>query len=339
MQDKLISIIVPAYNIENYIERCLKSILFQTHRALEIIIVDDGSTDQTGNIIDAYADKDERILTIHTVNNGVASARMTGIRRATGEYIGFVDGDDFIDSDMFEHLLYNAITYQADISHCGYKMIFPSGKIDYYYSTGVLVQQGKTEALQELLSGERIEPGLWNKLFHKNLFHSLLHDELVPLDITINEDLLMNYFLFKEAERSVYEDKCFYHYILRKNSAATSHVNEHKLKDPITVSKIIYADTKSLDTGVHQVAEKRLIGQIMGVAVLSAVQHKDLIIPFRQCMRKELRKQIPNIMRKKYFSNYFRAKAVWIALWPSSYQIVHAIYGKITGLDKKYKIE
>lgn len=339
MQDKLISIIVPAYNIESYIERCLQSILCQTHQTLEIIIVDDGSTDRTGSIIDTYADEDKRIITIHTANKGVASARMTGIRRATGEYIGFVDGDDFVDPDMFERLLYHAVTYQADISHCGYKMIFPSGRIDYYYNTGVLVQQGKTEALQELLSGERIEPGLCNKLFHKKLFRSLLHTNVMDFNIKINEDLLMNYFLFKEAEKSVYEDRCFYHYILRKNSAATSHVNEHKLKDPITVSKIIYADTKSLDASVHQVAEKRLIGQIMGVTVLSAVQHKDLIIPFRHCMRKELRKQIPNIMRKKYFSNYFKAKAVWIALWPSSYQIVHAIYEKITGLDKKYKIE
>lgn len=97
MSSVLISIIVPAYNIESHIGRCLDSILAQTHKRIEIIIVDDGSTDGTGIIIDQYASIDQRIIPIHKENGGVTSARIDGIKKASGEYLGFVDGDDYIE--------------------------------------------------------------------------------------------------------------------------------------------------------------------------------------------------------------------------------------------------
>ena len=203
-----ISIVVPVFNIEEYVERCLQSLLKQTYTNLEVLAIDDGSTDSSGEILDRLATTDSRIKVIHKENGGVTSARMAGIKNATGEWIGFVDGDDETEPDMFEHLLRNAITYDADISHCGYQMAFPDGHVDYYHNTGLLAQQDKITALSELLSGSRIEPGLCNKLFHKTLFQSLLHGEAVPLDIKINEDLLMNYLLFKEANQTVYEDFC-----------------------------------------------------------------------------------------------------------------------------------
>ena len=112
-----ISVVVPVFNIEKYVERCAYSILNQTYANLEIIMVD-GS----GKIIDQIAASDSRIKVIHKENGGVTSARMAGIKSATGEWIGFVDGDDEVEPDMFRHLLQNAIIYQADISHCGYQM-------------------------------------------------------------------------------------------------------------------------------------------------------------------------------------------------------------------------
>lgn len=136
-----ISVVVPVFNIEKYVERCAYSILNQTYANLEIIMVDDGSTDGSGKIIDQIAASDSRIKVIHKENGGVTSARMAGIKSATGEWIGFVDGDDEVEPDMFRHLLQNAIIYQADISHCGYQMVFPDGRIDYYYNTGVLERQ------------------------------------------------------------------------------------------------------------------------------------------------------------------------------------------------------
>ena len=198
----LISIIIPAYNIENYIAKCLDSLLNQTYKNLEIIVVDDGSSDDTGKIVDEYAVKYENIKLIHKKNGGVSAARNTGIEVASGYYIGFVDGDDTVDEEMFEVLINNAIKYNADISHCGYKMVFPS-RIDYYYNTGILVEQDNQLGLKDLIIGNRVEPGLVNKLYKRELFKKVRLNE----NIKINEDLLANYYLFKQSQKSVFYDK------------------------------------------------------------------------------------------------------------------------------------
>lgn len=242
MQNDLISIIVPVFNLENELPRCLDSILAQSYSNIEIIIVDDGSSDSSADIMRRYAEKEPRIKPVFQENGGVTSARLHGVREASGQWIGFVDGDDEIEPDMYERLLKNATTYHADISHCGYQMCFSDGRIHYFHNTGLLTQQDKITALKELLSGSRIEPGLWNKLFHKTLFHSLLHGEAVPLDIKINEDLLMNYRLFSAAEQTVFEDWCPYRYIVRSSSASRAKLNPHKIYDPIRVKEIILED-------------------------------------------------------------------------------------------------
>ena len=248
MNNIIVSIIVPAYNIDNYISRCLDSLLNQEYQKLEIIVVDDGSTDDTGKIIDQYAAIDPRIVPIHKENGGVSSARLAGILRATGTYIGFVDGDDYVEPGMYKHLLANAIKYQADISHCGYKMVFPNGRIDYYYNTGRKGVQDNLEGLGDLLKGERIEPGLVNKIYKKSIVTDMLCAGEMNISVKTNEDLLMNYYLFKRADASFFEDFCPYHYILRNASAATSKVNRNKILDPVIVRKTIKDDTDSEST-------------------------------------------------------------------------------------------
>ena len=131
-----VSLIMPAYNIESEIKRSIESVLKQTYTNIELIIVDDGSKDSTPNIIDQYAKYHANIIPIHRENGGVFSARIDGIFQSTGDYIGFIDGDDYIEPEMIEQLLKNAIEHNADISHCGYKMVFPNGKVDLYYGTG-----------------------------------------------------------------------------------------------------------------------------------------------------------------------------------------------------------
>ena len=133
--DNKISIIVPAYNIETYLARTLDSVLAQTYQNIEVIVVNDGSKDGTGAVIDRYAAQDHRVKAIHKENGGVTSARFRGVAEATGDWIGFVDGDDTIEPQMYGRLLENALKYGADISHCGYRMVFLS-RVDYYYNTG-----------------------------------------------------------------------------------------------------------------------------------------------------------------------------------------------------------
>src|SRR5690625_7031624 len=113
-----ISIIVPVYNVNTYLEKCLKSILNQTFTDVEVIVVNDGSTDQSGLICDEYAEKDKRIKVIHQAKKGVSAARNTGINRATGDFIGFVDGDDYIDKSMYENLYQACMETGSSISIC-----------------------------------------------------------------------------------------------------------------------------------------------------------------------------------------------------------------------------
>lgn len=256
MQNELISIIVPVFNLKNELPRCLDSILAQSYQSIEVIVVDDGSSDNSADVMRRYAEKDSRIKPVFQKNGGVTSARLHGICEASGQWIGFVDGDDEIEPEMYERLFKNAVTYHADISHCGYQMCFADGRVHYFHNTGFLAQQDKITALKELLSGSRVEPGLCNKLFHKTLFQSLLHGEAVPLDIKINEDLLMNFYLFSAAKQTVFDDWCPYHYIVRSTSASRAKLNPHKIYDPIKVKEIIRQDSP---VELHDAAQQAYI--------------------------------------------------------------------------------
>lgn len=331
-----ISIIIPAYNIAEYLPRCLDSILAQTYANIELIVVNDGSKDNTEALIKEYAQKDNRVRLISKVNEGVTKARLTGVEVATGEWIGFVDGDDFIERDMYEVLLSNAKRYNAEISHCGYQMVFPS-RVDYYYNTGKLVEQDNKAGVADLLKGDFVEPGLWNKLFHKSLIDRLLSDGAIDCSIKINEDLLMNYYLFKSSDKSVYIDKCFYHYMLREGSAATSKVNENKLKDPLKVLKTIKSDCNDIDN-LKEILNARICSNLIGTVTINSKINPQLIKPYQKRAKKELRVLMPEILKGKY-SLKRKVFVLWASVWPWSYRAIHIVYAKITGSDKKYEVK
>lgn len=338
MKDEKISVIIPAYNIENEISRCLKSVLNQTYKNIEIVVVDDGSTDKTYDTITSYAQKYSNLIVIHQENQGVFCARLNGIRKATGDWIGFVDGDDEIEEDMYEVLMKNALDYHADISHCGYQMIFPD-RIDLYYGTRKIVLQDHLTGLMDLLKGEFVEPGLWNKLFKKTLVIEVLEEVSLDTSIKINEDLLLNYYLFNKSERSVYLDQCFYHYMIRKNSAATSKISKHKLEDPCKVMKTLLKETSMCkETELNMILRERYIRQLINIATMSLEIDPELIRPYRRQARKNLRKEV--ILN---FSNYkikkkFRLMMVFATLFPNIYMLIHSFYEHVTGLDIKYDI-
>lgn len=327
-----ISVIVPAYNIENYLARTLDSILAQTYSNIEIVVVNDGSKDGTAAIIDRYAVRDSRVKAIHKENGGVTSARLRGVAEATGEYIGFVDGDDCISSDMYARLVENAMTHGADISHCGYQMIFPSGRIDYYYNTGRIVEQDNTKGLWDLIEGGFVEPGLVCKLYRRELFAGL--SGWMDMSIRTNEDLLMNFYLFRQAEKSVFEDICPYHYMLRAGSATTSKLNAHRLWDPLKVTRIMLAEAPD---AVVPAVYCKWVRMLIGGATMSVGEQEDLIAPYRKENRRDLRRNLGEILRNCGWK--LKIMALWAAVWPWSYGFVHEMYMKVTGLDKKYSLE
>lgn len=331
-----VSIIIPAFNIAPYIGRCLKSVLNQTLKDIEVIVVDDGSTDNTAKEISFYTNNDDRIRLIKKKNGGVTSARLAGVRESRGEYIGFVDGDDFIEPDMFEHLLKNAIKYHADISHCGYQMVFPD-RTDYYYNTGRIIQQDTLAGLKDLISGKFIEPGLVNKLFHRDLFEGIINNDQMDLKIKYNEDLLMNFFLFRECKHAVYEDCCPYHYLVRNNSATSASMNIQKLTDPIKVMRII-EDESYNNIELKEIVLQKIVYQLVSLATIIGDNREELLV-VKKTARRTLKKRLREILNCKACTPKNKLAALWASIWPWSYGLVHKIYACVTGLDKKYTIE
>ena len=258
MQPK-ITVIVPAYNVEQYISRCINSILGQSHRNLEVIAIDDGSTDRTGFMLDEIAKIDNRLTVVHQKNAGLVMVREKGIAMATGDFVGFVDGDDAVDPDMYERLLNNLLKTDSDISHCGLRVYWDDNTTELHYGTGTRLVQSSANALRDLLQGVIFDPSLCNKLYRRDL----LSDSCLDLSIQSNEDLLRNFVLFSRAEKIVYEDFCGYQYWSRKNSMSNDAHAVHRALQIIRARKCIVD---------HAVAEVHLYAiQAWLSAVVNAV--------------------------------------------------------------------
>lgn len=314
----MISIIVPVYNLEEYVSQTMDSILGQTYSDIEVIIVDDGSTDNTGKIADEYKKKDSRIKVLHKRNEGVTKARIEGVKHANGEWIGFVDGDDIIAPEMYEKLVANAEKYHSQISHCGYQMHFPNGRVHFFYNTGKSIVQDTSRGIKDLLSGSFVEPGLWNKIYQKKLFEDI--EKKMDFSIKNNEDLLMNYFLFANSSKSIYEDFCPYYYMIRYESASRGRLDYNKIFDPIKVRKIIYEETNG---EIKIQAKRNYISCCINCynALLDTDEWKT--------ERKEIRRRICNEHR---MFNVLRGKkriaAYLIWIMPFMYSVIEKLYTK-----------
>ena len=166
MKNDLISIIIPVYKVEKYLEKCIESVLKQTYTNLQIILVDDGSPDNCGKICDEYAKKDSRIEVIHKINGGLSDARNVGINRANGRYIGFVDSDDYIKEDMYEKLINLIKEYNADVSICNLYDVF-DGKEYVRNKDNGIHEYSRIDILKEILLDKNIQSYAWNKLYKK----------------------------------------------------------------------------------------------------------------------------------------------------------------------------
>lgn len=205
--EKLISIIIPVYNVEKYLERCFDSLVAQTYKNLEFIIVDDGSTDNSGDICDRYAQSDPRFKVLHTENGGVCAARNKALEMVTGEYIGFVDPDDECTPDMFEYLMKGAENYGAGITCCRYYRVVP-GKTTTSRCDGRTYIYTPEEAMEELVNHFIIRNVFWNKIFRKDVFDGITFPEG-----RIYEGTAMIYKLIEKTDKLVLlGDPKYYYY-------------------------------------------------------------------------------------------------------------------------------
>lgn len=209
----LISIIVPVYNVEKYLGKCLDTIINQTYKNIEILVVNDGSTDDSDKILKEYYKKDKRIRIINKKNGGLSSARNKGIDKASGKYLSFIDSDDYIENDMIETLYKTIFKEEADISICEFIEEDEMNPKQVTQQQEVINIYNKDEAIKELILDKKITNHAWNKLYKKDLFENIRYPEGRNM-----EDIATTYKLFLKSNKIVKTNQIKYHYIQRSNS-------------------------------------------------------------------------------------------------------------------------
>ncbi|WP_409303494.1 glycosyltransferase family 2 protein [Peribacillus sp. SCS-155] len=232
----LISIIIPVFNAEKYIAKCLDSVINQTYKDIEIILVNDGSTDSSGSICDAYAKRDDRVIVLHQENGGVSSARNNGLKIAKGKYIGFVDPDDWISHNMYSNLYQLMIEYNADISVCGYIMETIDSKPLNQTTQVNIIEYNREEALNNILDG--FQGFACNKLFSADLIKNT-PSVIFDLDIHYGEDLLFCCEIILKSKKIIFDPIPHYHYIIHENNITQSRFTPKKLTLLNALEKII----------------------------------------------------------------------------------------------------
>lgn len=221
----MISVIVPVYNVEKYLEKCVESICNQTYQDLEIILIDDGATDNSGKICDELAKQDERIVVIHQKNAGQASARNAGLEIFKGDYLAFVDSDDTIEANMFEILLTIMEKPDCDIAICGHRIVRKNEIRNETFKESQEQVLDIDELWEEIFG--KLNNAVWNKLYKREL----IGDNRFPVDLIHGEDLIFNLNYLKKCIGGRVNRIPCYNYLKRENSVTTALFSEKKLME------------------------------------------------------------------------------------------------------------
>lgn len=219
---ELISVIIPIYNVEQYLPKCIESIINQTYKYLEIILVNDGSTDKCLEICERYRLKDRRIKVINKKNGGLSDARNVGIDNSSGNYITFIDSDDYVDSDYVDVLYNTLISYNADMSIASHKVIYSKKIIDK--ATGKKFCAHPKEVLDKILYDDGIDLSAWAKLYKKILFNNIKFPKG-----RLFEDSATTYKLIDASKKIAVNSRSVYNYVIRNNSISNEKFSKKKM--------------------------------------------------------------------------------------------------------------
>ena len=222
----MISVIVPVYKVEKYLEKCVNSILAQRFTDFELILIDDGSPDECGVICDSFTQRDNRVRVIHQKNAGQAAARNVGISISRGEYIAFIDSDDYVTADYLETLVSFIQKYQCDLAMCGHRIVHEVDEEGICDEKDSQMQCMDNDELWDEIFG-RLNNAVWNKLFKKELLQGILF----PEDLGHGEDLIFNLEYILRCKTAVKTNKECYFYRKRSDSITTSSFSPRKLKE------------------------------------------------------------------------------------------------------------
>jgi glycosyltransferase involved in cell wall biosynthesis len=220
----LVSVIVPVYNVEKYVSRCVDSLLKQSYLNVEIVLVDDGSTDNSGLICDEYAKKDKRVKVIHRNNGGLSAARNVGIKKSLGEYLAFVDGDDYVSNDFVSFLMKLLTQNGGDVAQCGHFIQYSEKRKVEKNSNHETIVLNRVQAIESLCYNGEYDVTAWNKLYKRSVFNNVSF----PVGM-LYEDTATSYRLAENADRFVVSMEPKYFYVQRYDSIANgTNFNNNK---------------------------------------------------------------------------------------------------------------
>lgn len=287
-----ISIIVPVYRVEKYINRCLDSILNQSYKNLEIILVDDGSPDRCGEICEEYAKKDSRIRVIHKENGGLSDARNFGMKYITGEYTLFLDSDDYIEKDCIETLLKIAQENNSDIVQCGFYYDYNTYLLyddRYYTEDSPIVNLDNNSLMRELVINERVKNFVWGKLYKSEL----IRDKYFKKGVLF-EDVFWSHNIMKDVKKYTIIHKPLWYYTQREDSIVGKYSSKNLnilkgLKERKEFLKINYPN---------------LLGEINKLIFITSMLHYNIILKLRDSNLEIAKKEIKEDILKNYSEIY-----------------------------------
>lgn len=326
-QNVLVSVIVPVYNVEQYLPRCVDSILAQTYENLEVILVDDGTKDASDKLCDAYAEQDPRVKVIHKENGGLSSARNAGIDIARGEYLAFVDSDDWVEPDTYGCMLELARKYDV-------KLVC-AGRYDVSSGTGEKTV-GLCPRREEVVSGEElvrrifvwenVDSAAWDKLYHRSLFREIRY----PVG-KICEDVPTTYRLALDAGKAAMCDRPFYNYFHRPGSITTASVSAktfHFSEHTEAICAFIREKYPQIEREARYFRVRSLVYNVQMLDIAGEEAKTSFAEQYRKS-RSGLREQIPFILTCPYFSRRERVTNTLLAL--GGYGALRSLYHRIKG--------
>ena len=321
MEKPQVSIIVPVYNVKDYLPRCLDSLISQSLKSIEIVAIDDGSSDGSSLVLDTYAANDERIRVFHVENGGVSRARNIGLDKAKGEYIGFVDSDDYVEPQMFENLVKVALDTKADCVQCSFDVVSKDSMASVsHMGANVTIMENHDEIVKSFFEG-KIENSVWNKLYRR----SDLDKVSFPLGWTFAEDFYFNAMFIVSCKRVAFTDDVLYHYYSRGSSASREAISDKHL---IGFSVYDMVKQKLADEDVYSVVAEKEVSESLRF-LDSSIGHKEISSESLYGLIGRIRSGKRWIRGNRYLSPIGRVRARAVCLMPRLYVCIVGIFKKL----------
>jgi len=250
--DELISVIVPVYKVEDYLCQCIDSILMQTYSTFELILINDGSPDRCGDICDAYAASDIRIKVIHQENRGLSAARNVGIKICRGEYLTFIDSDDYVNKYYLENLYRAAKSSKSDLVVCQYRKVKGEQIFSGEKETGTVTVLGKQDFLETMLKGKAFNIHAWGKLYKTTLFSQLCYPEG-----KLFEDMGLTYKVVEQCQQSAYLQAELYYYRMREGSIMNPEQFHKEMMDAVFFGREMLAFIQQNYPAIYEIMQYR----------------------------------------------------------------------------------